>query len=538
MKQITRSLAVLAVALAATLSACSASPSSNTSGTPAANGSGSYVTDGTYTETMVSDPGSLDPQLSIVSGAFEMGGFAYDTIVGISPTGDVLPQLAKSWTDDGTSATFTLNDGITCSDGSTLTAQTVADNINWVENTDNASPFLGTFLPAGITASADNTTNIVTFDLSVPAPFLLQSIANLPIVCDAGLADRSQLTSATIGSGPYELTQAVPNDHYTYTRRDGYTWGPDGATTATQGMPKTITVQIVPNESTAVNLLLAGSVNMVTTTGPDGARAQAAGLSSINVPANLGYTWYNHADGHPTADANVRQALTQAINYDDLATAITGNTGSRATALAVLPPTTCSYDSVSGNVSPYDLQGVDTALQAAGYSKTTDNKFAKDGQPLTINFLYDSVLGTTGDAAAELATQDWQAAGITVNTQSMATAQMSAALFGTDTPWDVAWEPINVNSPDQMMAFFSGPGPADGGSNLSMIDNQTYNNAVADAMTKTGQDACTAFQQAEASLFTANDFIAWAVRVNPIYLSKVEYVYVGRTQPTGLRMLA
>ncbi len=33
------------------------------------------------------------------------------------------------------------------------------------------------------------------------------------------------------GTGPYELTEAVPGDHYTYQIRDGYTWGPNGATT-------------------------------------------------------------------------------------------------------------------------------------------------------------------------------------------------------------------------------------------------------------------------------------------------------------------
>ena len=100
-------------------------------------------------------------------------------------------------------------------------------------------------------------------------------------------------------------------------------------------------------------------------------------------------------------------------------------------------------------------------------------------------------------------------------------------------------EPNNVNSPDQMVSFFSGPAPADGGANLSSIDNSDYNAAVADAMTKTGADACTSFQQAESALFKANDVIAWAVRPNQIFVTKnVQYEYVGRTQVTGLRLTA
>ena len=47
------------------------------------------------------------------------------------------------------------------------------------------------------------------------------------------------------GTGPYELTEAVPGDHYTYQIRDGYTWGPNGATTAEEGMPDTVVMKIV-----------------------------------------------------------------------------------------------------------------------------------------------------------------------------------------------------------------------------------------------------------------------------------------------------
>jgi len=495
------------------------------------------VTDGTFTIAMVTDPGSLDPQASIVAGIFELNGYAYDSIVGMTPTGVPVPQLAKSWTYEGLTAVFTLNEGITCSDGSPMTAQTVADNLDWIGDFDNASPYLDVFLPVGLTVTADDDANTVTLELAGPQPFLLESLANVPIVCSAGLADRSALTRATIGSGPYELTEAVPSDHYTYERRDGYTWGPNASTTDTVGLPKTIEVRVVPNESTAVNMLLAGEVSLVVTTGPDAERAKAAGLSSIDVPANLGFTWYNQALGHPTAYPAVRKALTQALNFDDLAAVITGNTGSRATSLAVIPPASCSYDSVTGNIAAYDPEAAAATLEEAGFVKDEDGMFALDGQPLTIEFLYDSVLDTTGQAAAELAIDQWTKVGFTIVTRSLPSAQMSDVLFGSG-DWDVVWEPINVNSPDQIVGFFSGPSPAEGGVNLGSTDNAAYVAAVEAAMEKTGLQACTGFQEAEAELLKANDFVLWAVRPNQIFLSKVEYEYVGRTQVTSLRMLA
>jgi len=524
-----------ALTLGVSLAACTGpnTPplSSSTSSGPA------YVTDGTVTVSIVTDPGALDPQTTIVAGIFEMSGYAYDSIVGIDPSGKVVSQLAKSWTYEGTTATFVINDGVTCSDGSKLTAKTVVDNITWMEDPNNASPFLGTFLPAGATATADDATNTVTLKLAGPSPFLLQSLANVPIVCDAGLADRTKLASATLGSGPYQLTEAVPSDHYTYQRRDGYTWGPGGATTATVGLPKTIVVKIVPNESTEVNLLLSGEVNIATTTGPDAARAEAAGLKSVDVPAVLGLTWYNHAAGHPTSDPAVRRALTQAVDLDQLAKVITGGTGSRATQMAVIPPTTCNFDSATGNIVGFDAAGAAATLTQAGYTKGADGKFTKGGKPLAISFMYDSALGATGQAAAELAVSQWQAVGFTIDTKALETSQASQVLFGTG-DWDVAWEPVNVNSPDQFMSMLSGPGVTDGGANFSSIANSGYGAATADAMTKQGAEACTAFQTAEKALFTGDDIVTWAVRPNKIYLNGVEYQYVGRTQVTALRVLA
>ncbi|MDR1800124.1 MAG: ABC transporter substrate-binding protein [Bifidobacteriaceae bacterium] len=551
----TKTLAALftAAAVALTLAACGtnktddtatdastneATATGETTGTDgdstATDGSGSTA-DSKVVIVSGADPGNLDPQMSVVSAAYELAFLAYDSLLGTNAAGDVQAQLAKEWTYEGSTAVFTLNEGITCSDGSTLTAQTVADNINWAQDVENGSPYLGTFLPAGITATADNAAGTVTFELAAPAPFLLETLSNFPIICDAALADRSLMTAATIGSGPYELTEAVPEDHYTYVRRDGYTWGPGGATTAEPGQPETIEVRIVANESTAVDLLLAGDVNVVTTVGADGARAAAAGLSGVEVDALLGETWYNHAEGHPTADEAIRVALTQAVDLDTLASVITGGDGSRTTMLAVVPPTPCIYDATTGYLPTYDPAAVTTTMEAAGYEQGNGGMWAKDGEAVVIKFLYDSLLGTTGQAAAELILEQWQAAGFTVETQELDTTRMSEVLFGSG-DWDVAWEPINLNSPDQVVSFISGPGVAEGGANFSSIANEAYSAAVTEALAKTGADSCSSFQAAEQAMYQAADFVPWAVRPNMIYYSGTTYEYVGHSQVTSIRV--
>ena len=116
----------------------------------------------------------------------------------------------------------------------------------------------------------------MTLKLAAPAPFVLNGLASLPIVCPGGMDDRKSLAQATAGTGPYELTEAAPGDHYTYQIRDGYTWGPNGATTATEGMPDTIVMKIVQNETTSANLLLSGDLNAASDHRP-GRRAPGQG---------------------------------------------------------------------------------------------------------------------------------------------------------------------------------------------------------------------------------------------------------------------
>ena len=241
MKLITTSRIAGSAALCASLALAGCGGGSG----PGAQSKGQVVDGGTFTLALSADPGNLDPQSSAANALFTVTQFAYDTLVSVDAAGgDIRPQLADKWSAAGTTVKLTLRSGVTCADGTALTAKTVADNLTYVADPKNKSPFLGTFLPAGAKAAGDDATGTVTLTLAAPAPFVLNGLASLPIVCPGGLTDRKSLAKATAGSGPYKLTEAVPGDHYTYAIRDGYTWGPNGASTATPGMPDTVVIKI------------------------------------------------------------------------------------------------------------------------------------------------------------------------------------------------------------------------------------------------------------------------------------------------------
>ncbi|WP_028635856.1 ABC transporter substrate-binding protein [Nocardioides sp. URHA0032] len=505
-------------ATAALLAACGGGSDGNKSG---GGGDSEYVDGGTFTMSVAGDPGKLDPQSSASSQLFAVNQIAYDNLVSVNgDTGEIESQLATDWKVDGKTVTLTLAKGITCADGSDFTATTAADNLDYVGDPKNKSPYLGTFLPAGATAKADDAAGTVTITLAQPAPFVLNGLGSLPMVCAKGMGDRSSLADSTDGTGPYELTEAVPGDHYSYKIRDGYTWGPDGATTAENGMPDTIVVKVIQNEGTAANLLLSGDINAALIQGPDAKRLDAANLFSVSTTAMVGEQWYNHNDGHETSSADVRMALTQAIDFQELASVATSGQGTLATTFASLDPSACPGDSVSGSLPDQDVDAAKSVLA---------------GKKLT--FLYSSAAGSALSAAAELAVQEWKAAGADVTAKGVDETALQGAIFGTG-DWDIAWVPLNVNSPDQLVPFLSGPGLADGGTNFSGIENKDYTDGVAQASAMNGTEGCDTWLGAESKLVSAADIVPFANNEVKTYGNGAEFEYPGTFSPTSVRMVA
>ncbi|SFN62626.1 MULTISPECIES: ABC transporter substrate-binding protein [Actinomadura] len=500
--------------------------------------SGNAVVDGgTFSFGLSSDPGNLDPQMGAGTSLFTVTQFAYDPLVSVDGrTGKIQSALARSWQVRGETVTLTLADGITCSDGTRLTASHVAENLNFVADPKNKSPFLGAFLPAGAKAKGDDATRVVTLTLAGPAPFVLNGLAGLPIVCPGGMADRSSLKTGTAGTGPYKLIEAAPGDHYTYAIRDGYTWGPNGATTATKGLPKTIVFKSVENETTAANLLLSGGLNGAQINGPDAVRLEKAGLYAAKTPVLVGEQWYNQHAGRATADPKVRKALTQALDLGQLRKVLTSGRGAAATTLATNEPVACRGDSVSRALPAFDPQAAATLLDQAGWTRGGDGRRTKGGKPLQLTFLYQNNNGSSGDAAAELAVKQWKAIGVEATAHSQNETTLTNTIFSAGN-WDVAWVSVNLNTPDQLVPFLSGPAAPEG-NNFAAISDPAYDSAVKSAMAIPGEAGCRAWLSAESGLISKADIVPFASKVVHTFGKGAEFQTPGQLVPTSIRMLA
>lgn len=515
---------------ASVLTACG---SGGGSGSDAASGGGDLAKGGTFTYALGADPGNLDPQASAASNLFQLSQFAYDPLVGLDSKGKLVPQLASSWTVSATGATLTLRDGITCADGTPFTADDAAANITYVADPAHKSPFLGVFLPAGVTASASGST--LTLRLASPAPFVLEGLSNLVMVCRSGLQDRSVLAHESRGTGPFTVQEDVASDHITYAKRAGYTWGPGGASTSAAGTPDKVVVKIVQNETTAANLLLSGALNAATVLGPDAQRLQKSGLFAAKEDSLLGEMWFNQASGRPGADPAVRKALTQAVDLPQLQKVLTSGQGSAATTLAATPPVACP-GSTADKAPAHDLAAGKKTLDDAGWTAGPDGTRAKGGTPLAITFNYNTTLGSGGASAAELAAQAWKQLGAKVTLQAQDETAAVDTLFKTGN-WDVAWEQLNVNSPDQLVPFLSGPAVPDG-NNFAHIDNATYTAGVTGAMAVPGSAGCGQWLSAERALIAEADVVPFANRAQQTFGKQARFESAGvPIAPTSIRLL-
>jgi peptide/nickel transport system substrate-binding protein len=523
-------VAVLGVTVL-TLAACGSSH-----GSPQASG-GHLANGKTFTAVLATDPGNLDPDTTSLSVTNQVDAFLYDSLVNVDQSGKLVAGLAATWTGTATTATFTLRKGITCSDGTPLTAADVAANINFVGNPKNASSKISVNVPPGATATSSDAAGTVTVTSPSPSAFLVEIVGTLPIVCPKGMANPALLKQGADGTGPFTVTQVLPDNQYTLTARKGYKWGPGNWTANPAGFPAKLVFKIVSNMTTAANLLLAHSVNYVSVLGPDVQRLKAAHLFERDVILSLGDLWFNQKAGQPTADAAVRKALTEALDLPQLGQVVAQGAGVPATGLVAPAYSPCHGNTVSGTLPAHSAASAKAALTADGWKVGPGGIRTKGGTKLAMTVIYTSALGAGMQAGVELVQKDWSSIGVQVTLSALTDTEVSGVIFSPAGNWSAGFVPINATLPTEFVPFFSGPTPP-AGTNFAYVNNSTYNADVKTASGIAGQSSCSDWNAAEKSLFGQQDIVPFIDSVAPQFAQGATFQIVqGAVAPTSIRML-
>ncbi|MFI9048206.1 ABC transporter substrate-binding protein [Streptomyces sp. NPDC053427] len=460
--------------------------------------------------------------------------YAYDSLVNVSPEGELVSGLATRWRTAATSATFTLRRGVTCADGTALTASGVARSLTYAGDPRNRLVGAQASL-SGIpfTATADDAAGTVSVRMSSPYSFITRTIGVLPVVCPGGLARPRSLERGTNGTGPYVLTGYRSGGPYVFTVRKGYAWGPGGASNGVPGQPAKIVMSVVPQESTASNLLLTGGVNMAKVTGPDRARLAGRGLTTAEVPTMVGLTFFNQRAGRPLGDPVVRRALVAALDRKGLANVAVGGSGTPATGLTATNAV-CHADVAAASLP---ARGAARMLKSAGWRKNTDGRLAKGGRPLRVRLLSSPDLGSTLPSVAELMAATWTALGAEVELVSEGLNALVKAMYQDGNFDVVVGSSPGPPLPSELIRYFSGP-PPDKGLNFAGIDNPEYRRLVARALRQADKDSCRTWNKAAAALFRSANALPIADGTSVVYGFRTTFSvgFGGQIVPTSIRL--
>ena len=306
------------VALALLLAACGGSTYSNGGGKKSPTST--VFTYDTYTQVMVD---GWDPATEYSNGIIAMSNM-YETLTRYNPvTHAVDPLLATSWShsSDGLTWTFQLRHGVHFHTGQLMTAQAAKAAILRTKKLGGGAAYIWGAVKSIDTPSQDT----MVFHLSYPSPLPLEASADYSAyIYDTQAAGAGSLTKwlnapHDAGTGPYTLQTFSNGQEFEVILKASPTyWG------GWKGQHyKKVVFRVVPQDTTAAQLLRSGQVSFVEQMSPTQWKSlqSVQGIKLVSSPS-----WQNLLAqlNAPALSLPIRQAISYATNYPGIIAALSG----------------------------------------------------------------------------------------------------------------------------------------------------------------------------------------------------------------------
>lgn len=406
-------IAALAGALAAatTVVACGSD-----SATPAGF-AGPPQPGGTLRYGLSQSPTCSDPAQSTTNQTLYVTRQVVDSLTDQEPkTGELKPWLAQSWevSPDAKTFTFHLADGVTFSDGTPLTAESVQQTFDSIGKLGAAkAPLAVSYLTNYVgTTAVDRLTARVEF--SKPSAQFLQasSTAQLGILAAATTAKSADQRCGgdNIGSGPFTYAGYHQDISATLAKRTGYNWGSAVFAHRGEAYLDRIEFTVVPESGVRTGSLASGQLDAISDALPqDEPQITAAGgqvLSTSNPGVPFGFQ--PNVTRGPLRDIAVRQALLPAIDRQQLVDTVLGPKFKTAT--SPLASATPGYADLSAKLA-YDPAAARTILDRAGWVPGGDGIRVKNGERLSFSVVF-SLVFAGNQSIIELVQQQLRQVGV------------------------------------------------------------------------------------------------------------------------------
>lgn len=280
---------------------------------------GEPVKGGTLRVAEYSEAAVLDPTMTYPTGSTGLNVMAsiYDTLMRYSPeTGEYEPQLAESLTtDDSTTWTLTLREGVTFTDGTPLDAKSVVASINrYITNRG----LRGQILQANMKSMVATDESTVTFTLKAPWPLFPAHLAAGPglILAPDAYADPKQFKP--IGAGPFVLESQSPGEKTVVKANDDYFDGRPNLDSIEFLLLGPDQAKLESLKADEVDLIYVSQDKVINQLVNESYSGNVSGISGSPI-LNL-----NHREGTATSDVRVRQAIQLAFDAKNYLKRTTG----------------------------------------------------------------------------------------------------------------------------------------------------------------------------------------------------------------------
>lgn len=303
---------------------------------------------------------SLDPHQTVAAGTREVLFNIFEGLVKPNSDGEMIPAVAEKYTlsEDGTTYTFTLREGVKFHNGQAVTAEDVVYSINRCAAVPEGQekPLVAAFSAVKSVEALDEKTVAVTIAQRDLEFISYMTAAIIP-------ADYENQDTAPVGTGPFRFVSRTPQQDFVMERFEDY-WG------APAWLDK-VTYKICENADALVMNLNGGSIDLCAHL----TSAQASQLNQnfqvLEGTMNLVQAIYLNNQAKPFDNQLVRQALCYAIDRQGIMDMVADGHGT-AVGSSIYPAFTKYFLPELVDKYPHDVAKAKELLAQAGYPNGFD----------------------------------------------------------------------------------------------------------------------------------------------------------------------
>lgn len=385
------------------------------------------------------------------------------------------PALAESWDVDGdTIITFRLREDVRWHDGTPTTAEDVAFTFRAIK--DPSTTFSDPVRFAAWDSVQVIDTHVVRFHVRPhPDPLFgwtMTAVAPAHLLSGVAPAAMAQapFNQRPIGNGPFRFASRRANDRVVFEANREF---PE----ALGGRPNLdrLVYRVIPESAARVAELVSGGIDLAYAYPISDLGELGGGMRAVETDARqMSFVAWN-ARRPPLDDARVREALSLAIDREEIVTLLRDGHGSAA--VTPIPPSHWAFHPDLAPL-PFDTARARELLDSAGLSDRDGDGVLErpDGTPLRLELKFPGQ-DPNFRSAAELIRSDLEAVGVDLRPMGLEGGTLIADVTGAERRFDAVMLSLEVDMRPNLRDFFHSEGSS-GPFHLSGYSNPELDAAI------------------------------------------------------------